>query len=529
MFLFEATERDTGDDDLITGDTPECAAQLPMEDKKEALMRSLLREQVFLGMVASRIPLKAQVQEDIDDIMKAGVRFVFFSPRNMRRSKSLAEKMGIETDWNCAISLRAQDVDTTPDWMAKARLPHGVDAIRRHIAEVDNVPLLVSLYTDATPGPTREMFQIFQSNFETVLCLGSSHCTSYAELFDVADISISIQSVEEFFCPRGTFTTELSVADLEFNDALIGLSCDITLPSNTHRRRGHSLRATLDLVQEGRRLLLNICQLMAFSISVTSTLVLFMICSQILPIRVPPTFHSTNVFWIQILMTMFVSLPMLAFGADPNTLTQPSCKNNADEIDHTSARRCVFFVAARTIPTVLFCTVVALWAFGAYLLQEESIENLPCTIDNKIDWWDLFWCDDIESGRYQTSVKNAHVASEALTTFAVIWALTWQSAGYAYRTASIFSMSPLSNSVWVIGAFFTLLFQALHTTIRIRLFTKKTISWVPWKLWLLIFTWPAISLAIGERVKAEDARKHNLHLNFLRLDFSTRLGMYSPR
>ena len=191
-----------------------------------------------------------------------------------------------------------------------------------------------------------------------MLCLGSSHCTSYAELFDVADISISIQSVEEFFCPRGTFTTELSVADLEFNDALIGLSCDITLPSNTHRRRGHSLRATLDLVQEGRRLLLNICQLMAFSISVTSTLVLFMICSQILPIRVPPTFHSTNVFWIQILMTMFVSLPMLAFGADPNTLTQPSCKNNADESDHTSARRCVFFVAARTIPTVLFCTVV---------------------------------------------------------------------------------------------------------------------------------------------------------------------------
>ena len=62
---------------------------------------------------------------------------------------------------------------------------------------------------------------------------------------------------------------------------------------------------------------------------------------------------------------------------------------------------------------LLFCTVVALWAFGAYLLQEESIENLPCTIDNKIDWWDLFWCDDIESGRYQTSVKNAHVASEA--------------------------------------------------------------------------------------------------------------------
>ena len=95
----------------------------------------------------------------------------------MRRSKSLAEKMGIETDWNCAISLRAHDgILENPDWMEKARLPHGVEAIRKHIDEVDNVPLLVSLYTDATPEPTREVFEIFQENAESVLCLGSSHC-----------------------------------------------------------------------------------------------------------------------------------------------------------------------------------------------------------------------------------------------------------------------------------------------------------------------------------------------------------------
>jgi hypothetical protein len=38
--------------------------------------------------------------------MKAGIRFVYSSPYNYRRTKRLASKMGLETDWNCAISLR---------------------------------------------------------------------------------------------------------------------------------------------------------------------------------------------------------------------------------------------------------------------------------------------------------------------------------------------------------------------------------------------------------------------------------------
>ena len=105
----------------------------------------LLNEQVFLGMVASRIPLKPRVQQDIEDAMDTGVRFVFFSARNMRRSKSLAEKLGIETDWNCAISLRTLEDTNAPDphrmtssyadWDVKARLPHGLVGVsRRHEA-----------------------------------------------------------------------------------------------------------------------------------------------------------------------------------------------------------------------------------------------------------------------------------------------------------------------------------------------------------------------------------------------------------
>jgi len=48
---------------------------------------SLIQNQIFLGMVGSRIPLKSGIRNDVEESMAARIRFVFFSPRNMRRSK----------------------------------------------------------------------------------------------------------------------------------------------------------------------------------------------------------------------------------------------------------------------------------------------------------------------------------------------------------------------------------------------------------------------------------------------------------
>ena len=88
----------------------------------------------------------------------------------MRRSQKVAEKIGLETDWNCAISLRALASDAAADphrfiskyadWDVKAKLPHGITAIKQHLKEVDNVPLLVSLFTDATPTTITEMVRV---------------------------------------------------------------------------------------------------------------------------------------------------------------------------------------------------------------------------------------------------------------------------------------------------------------------------------------------------------------------------------
>ena len=45
-----------------------------------------------------------------------------------------------------------------------AGLPRGIDNVREHIATVDNVPLLVSLFTDCTPDSIQEMVKLLKKN-----------------------------------------------------------------------------------------------------------------------------------------------------------------------------------------------------------------------------------------------------------------------------------------------------------------------------------------------------------------------------
>lgn len=66
-------------------------------------------------------------------------------------------------------------------------MPRGIDKIRPHIELIDNVPLLVSLFTDCTPDVTREMLQIMQDYQEVVCIMGSAENCDNAGVFMQAD------------------------------------------------------------------------------------------------------------------------------------------------------------------------------------------------------------------------------------------------------------------------------------------------------------------------------------------------------
>jgi hypothetical protein len=162
-----------------------------------AALWPLMHQQVFLGMSASSVPVRPEAPELMEDCQAAGIRFVFFSARNMRRSKRIAEKIGLQTDWNCAISLRDLEDGEHHDpnrfeWDIKARLPHGVAAIKEHLKYVDNVPLLVSLFSDSTPETIQDMIDIFRENGEVVMTIGSAYRALNQEIFNGSDVAISV-------------------------------------------------------------------------------------------------------------------------------------------------------------------------------------------------------------------------------------------------------------------------------------------------------------------------------------------------
>lgn len=55
-------------------------------------------------------------------------------------------------------------------------------------------------------------------------------------------------------------------------------------------------------------------------------------------------------------------------------------------------------------------------------------------------------------------------------------------------------------------------------------------SHMHWTCWVMMFiVAPLLNLLVAEYVNAQDLKLRTRHLQFLRLEFDTRLGMHSPR
>lgn len=144
----------------------------------------------------------------IEDLGLAGIRFVYFSHTAERESKgkkksiklsgggkqtdsdvlAFAERLGLETDWNsCILLSNPDDEDCGNGYIQthdiKAQLPRGIDQIRPHLENVDDIPLHVSLFAECTPRAIKEMIRIFQENGEVVCCIGNALNVKNTESF----------------------------------------------------------------------------------------------------------------------------------------------------------------------------------------------------------------------------------------------------------------------------------------------------------------------------------------------------------
>lgn len=71
-----------------------------------------LNNQIFVGMVALQYQACPDFVALVEQLEQACIRFIHFSKENELRSRVFSEKMGLESGWNCHISLQSdQDLD----------------------------------------------------------------------------------------------------------------------------------------------------------------------------------------------------------------------------------------------------------------------------------------------------------------------------------------------------------------------------------------------------------------------------------
>nr|CAG8456084.1 11001_t:CDS:10 [Entrophospora candida] len=340
-------------------------------EDEEKFYQDVIQGQIFLSMATVFHQPKLDVCNFIEDLKLAGIRFVLFSQTAERESKAYAERLGLETDWNSCILLSSSgDENSSGDGYLephdiKARLPRGIENIKDHLKDVDDIPLHVSLFAECTPEANLEMIKIFQGYGEVVCCIGSALNSFNTHAFAAADVSVAMEPTHT----KAQTKNGLCHYGIKGQSPMALGASFTTLPCGLFMHYDTSLYALTDLIREARRLINGLRLGVAFMIGSLLSISLLLLLSYCF--FLPPVFTGYQILWI-----MWAIIPTLTFSFlfnphESDTMTTMTVKNNEHLKD--LPRFLVYFFLRFSLP-VLFC--LGAFIICLYYFDERSDVSL---------------------------------------------------------------------------------------------------------------------------------------------------------
>ena len=499
-----------------------------LKDKNLSKEWTLVRNQIFLGLLGSLVVPRPEIHLLLRVLNDAGVRFVYFSPRNMRRQKELASQMGIDVAWNCAISLRPlgsgeidphRMVSTYGDWDTNAKLPHGIANVRTHLEEVDNVPLLVSLFTDVTKGTTREMVEIFQVYHDTVIAVGLAHDPRNDQIFRAADISISIDTLTESLGERTVVESHRSPfaisPELEFVSRLSSHAC-------AFRFKGISaILKVPTLIEEGRAAYLSVISAGLYVLVSCLSLSLYILFSVCTPSTNIPHVPILGVFlYLQILLPILGCALSLTKG-DDEIMEHVPPKNDASVFIRGEGHRLYVSLFIRACLPALLPQILHMIVFGEIVIHSDpDVANSSCP--GSETWMDLVRCTNLRG--YSGTARE----SSGVLVFS-IFALCnlCMSMSFVRRFFNIWDSPPFaSNWIWTLVLLVSVAITVCYAVVTTD---DDTIDALPWYFYIIVFLAVVICILGSELTKWNEIKFESRSEKFRRLQFETRLGAWSPK
>ncbi|CAG9860047.1 unnamed protein product [Phyllotreta striolata] len=599
--------------------------------------------QIFIGMITMQYQALIDMVQLIEQLERACIRFVHFSKENELRSRVFSEKMGLESGWNCHISLLSErnrgensgqaDSNSSPpqqrqrcnvqgvrkipnsprvddmtfftdsnlessrtmsfsapgaintefstvkfgkevekfnierklceqmdenidemsnessplqpdcnahEWQSlsnltestehsapinfdmsnRAKLPRGIDKIRPHIELIDNVPLLVSLFTDCNPDVTREMLQIMQDYNEVVCILGSAENCENAGVFMQADASISVEPLYPQVCqklkPFKQHANGLGPIDLSVQ--LNSIPCSLSFKRD-------SQLPIYRLILESRNFITSIWNSGQFWLCCCIALSLLQVISAVL--MLPGLLTTGQVLWFSCLVVPLISISLMARPIDPDVMKKPQGKNQ----NLTNWHAAIFILWCYGSKFMVMFFVVLVCYIG--ILTDHCgqicavLPNCTCAFFYN----PVILTESVSMGGWDENEWTLLVA-RLIISFIILLHFVVISIGFVHRDHLVYQKSPHKNSYWLFAIFILIVLQSTYTLgMYYKIVdTEGSNKEFDIPLWVIIFAAlsPLIVFIVNEWTKKQEIMVKERFLKRARLDFGTKLGMNSP-
>ncbi|CAM1310652.1 KIAA0195 (predicted) [Pycnogonum litorale] len=601
--------------------------------------------QIFIGMVTMQYQPRSDVVRLIEQLDEACVRFVHFSKENELRSRVFSEKMGLESGWNCHISLlseksnlpdkpsvktlsklqlpqdlswkvfrsnsapsavhydvnhiriddevfnkqsvivemdpfsphvsnngnscnrdetkspvsddtsevdessaliepseieftisyvddneehrlslnQSQDSESSDqsstvgyDMSNRANLPKGIENIRPHLKNVDNVPLLVSLFTDCTPETTQQMIEIMQEHGEIVCCIGSSANFRNMSVFLQSDSSIGIQPLYPQICMKKD-VMESNVPPVGLSPTKIsGMLNSIACSLSYHRESSVSLH---QLIMEARHYMISMStcfQLMLYC-CLTVTITQLAGCF----IFLPPILTGTQILWVTCLIVPVISLPIIFNPTDPGVMSLATGKSVC-----TFDRKKILFYLASFLPSSLICLLN--FGLSFHHVCNHDVQNSCYFLTGLRNQSSL---QESSSLPFTETYELSLLILQEIATFSLSLCFVLTSVSYIDRNKPLWKQKLFVNKIWFFSFIIALFIQLMHTAVHLLIYVDdlNTVFYdVPFYVWIIILLWALLIVPYNEFIKLHEIRVNVRLQKRARLEFGTKLGMNSP-
>ena len=364
---------------------------------------------------------------------------------------------------------------------------------------------------------------IFQEYNDTVIAVGLSHLPRNSKIFSTADLAIGVDVLSE--CLGKTNQGKLQCnallpAEVIFASAISAHCC-------AFRFQGiNSVENMPTILAQGRASLAAATAAAIFFLSgyLSFTLyVFFTVCSLTTAIPFVPMIGSA--LYLLIILPL-VGLPMTMSDPEKRCMQQVPPKNDIS-LSFGKKEGKIFCLVSllKALPPAIFPQLLYLIAFGELLIdyEPEIIQTKCISNPNPKNWISVIQCSELDG---YTGVARDTAVALSLAELALLTVVA--STTFVYRTISIWEEPPWRrNHLWAVCVLIAFLVIAIYLYLEVE---RGTVSSLPWYYHVLAcFVMPFLCLLWNEYLKKTEKSVLDRAEKLRRLQFETRLGMWSPK